>query len=112
MEMTPAVVVAMVVLAAVVMLLFRSRRVPREKSFRCARCSATAQHSARTINAWREGKTKFFCGSCHAAWFNSQPSQRRSGRSPSRGERSGCLGVFACLVAFPVALLALWWLHG
>ncbi len=112
MEMNPAVVVAVVLLAAVVMLLFKIRRVPEEKSFRCARCSATAQHSARTINAWREGKTKFFCGSCHAAWLNSQPSQRGSGHSRGRGERSGCLGVLACLVVFPVALLAVWWLHG
>jgi hypothetical protein len=99
-----------VVAVAAVVLFFSKRRVPKEKSFRCARCSSTAQHSARTINAWREGKTKFFCGSCHAAWLKSQPT--RPGRSTSRGERSGCLGVLACLVAFPVALLAIWWLHG
>ena len=103
--------VAVVIVAAALLLFFGSRRRrPKEKSFRCARCSTTALHSARTINAWREGKTKFFCGSCHAAWLRSQPMQRgfaRAGR-----ERSGCLGVLACLVLLPLASIAMWWLHG
>lgn len=111
MDMSLEIIVAVLALAAVV-LFFSKRRVPKERSFRCARCSATAQHYARTINAWREGKTKFFCRSCHAAWLKSQPAQRGPGGSGSRGERSGCLGALACLVAFPVALLAVWWLHG
>ena len=110
--MTPAVVFAVVVVAAVVMRLLRNRRVPKQKSFKCARCSATAQHSERTINAWREGKTKFFCGACHAAWLNSQPAQRGLGRSSNRGVRSGCLGVLACLLVVPVGLLAIWWVYG
>lgn len=111
MEMSLEIILAVVALAAVV-LFFRKRRVPKERSFRCARCSAMAQHSARTIKAWREGKAKFFCDSCHAAWLRSQPAERGPGRFGSRGERSGCLGALACLVAFPVALLAVWWLHG
>jgi hypothetical protein len=73
------------------------RRVPLQKMFRCARCSAVESHSARTIDAWRVGKTKFFCGSCHAKWLQSQPRVVSTRRESS----SGCLGVLLLALAVP-----------
>jgi hypothetical protein len=61
----PLEIVFVVMAIAAVLLFFNSRRKqPKVKTFRCARCSATAPHTARTLNAFREGKTKFFCAAC------------------------------------------------
>jgi len=38
-----------------------SRQQPNQSPFRCARCSASSMHTARTLEAKRRGKTKFFC---------------------------------------------------
>ena len=111
MEVKPELVAVVVVIAALLLFLNGKRRRPKEKTFRCARCSATTPHTARTINAWREGKTKFFCGSCHAAWLKTQPNQHAARRTARGGERSGCLGVVACLALLPLAMIAMWWRH-
>lgn len=111
MEVKPELVVVAILVAALMLFLNSKRRRPKEKTFRCARCSATAPHGARTINAWREGKTKFYCGSCHAAWLKTQPAQHAARRSARGSERSGCLGVLACLVLLPLALIAAWWMY-
>jgi len=78
----------------------RTHRMPPQKTFRCARCSAIEAHSQRTIEAWRSGKAKLFCCSCHAKWLQTQPfADRPSGRA-----RSGCLGVFIFAVVAPAIL--------
>lgn len=84
-------------------LLMRLRR-PKEKTFKCARCSTIAPHTPRTIEAWRSGKKKFFCNACHAQWLRSHPSPVNN-----RSEKSGCLGVFAFFIAIPCLLIASWW---
>jgi hypothetical protein len=73
-------------------------RKPAQKSFRCARCSSVEAYSNRTIEAWRAGKTKLFCTSCHAKWLQSQPSGTRADRS----RHSGCLGMIILCVVMPV----------
>jgi hypothetical protein len=92
--------------AALLWFFFLRRKTPKDKTFRCARCKTVSQHSSRTINAWREGKTKFFCGSCHAQWLLTHPAARAS--VSARGSNSGCLSVLACLALIPLAIVALW----
>jgi hypothetical protein len=87
-------------LAAVLVRLI-GRRPPPQKTFRCARCSTVEAHSARTIEAWRAGKTKLFCGSCHAKWLQSQPRVSRASRPSS----AGCLGVLLVALVVPALVL-------
>ena len=77
---------------------------PKELHFRCARCNARALHTERTIQAWRQKKTKFFCQPCHRRWLESRPAQQR--QVATTGDRSGCLGVLMGLVILPTALIA------
>lgn len=89
--------VVFVPLAAMVVWLFVGRRLPPQKTFRCARCSTIEARSARTIEAWRAGKTKLFCGPCHARWLQSQPRASRAGRSSG----GGCLSVLLVALVVP-----------
>lgn len=105
MDVKPEYFVAVGLAAVIAYFLLVRRRTPKEKSFRCGRCSAIAEHTPRTINAWRGGKSKFFCNSCHARWVQSHPRQRSA---IARDARSGCLGMLACLLLVPIALVLGW----
>jgi len=73
-----AIGLVIAVAAVAVLLLMRivaERRRPHEKQFRCARCSKVAADTTRTINAWRSGKTRFFCAARHSEWLSNQPRQ-------------------------------------
>jgi len=96
-------VVAAIIAVVVIVTLLRSRKKPKEKYFTCARCSANSAHTNRTIEAWRNGKTKFFCTACHTKWLQSQPTS-----ASSRPSGSGCLGVLVLLALVPLGLLFLW----
>ena len=109
-DLKEAIVVGLAVIAAIVgaKWLIGRRRLPPKKAFRCARCSAVEAHSTRTIEAWRAGKTKLFCGSCHAKWLQSQP------RAPhtSRRSGSGCLGVLLFALVVPALVIgAFYYVH-
>jgi hypothetical protein len=78
-------------------------RMPPQPSFACGRCRAVTSHNHRTIEAWRNGKTKFFCPACHAAWLQTQPHRER--HQYSSGRSSGCLGIVALLATVPVSIL-------
>lgn len=67
------------------------KRQPKEKHFKCARCGTISRHTERTIEAWRNNKTKFFCQACHVKWLESKPPQFSS--RGNAGSASGCLGV-------------------
>jgi predicted CxxxxCH...CXXCH cytochrome family protein len=101
-----AIVIGLAVIAAIVAAkwFFARRRLPPEKTFRCGRCSAVEAHSARTIEAWRAGKTKLFCGSCHAKWLQSQPRGPRTLRT-SRSSGSGCVVVLLLALVVPALVL-------
>ena len=107
MEVKPEYIAGLIAALVVTYFLFGKRKVPEQKTFRCARCSQPSQHTPRTINAWRDGKTRFFCNACHSEWVRSHPHPQRS-RSTDGGSRSGCLGVLACLIFVPVALILGW----
>jgi len=76
---------------------FGGNRRPKPQSFRCGRCSTSSQHTPRTIEAWRRGKTKFFCNACHAEWLRNRPDEAR--HEPAG--HSGCLGMIVLAVVIP-----------
>jgi hypothetical protein len=84
------------------------KRQPKETHFKCSRCGTNSRHTERTIEAWRNNKTTFFCQSCHAKWLQSRPPQKRerfssSGGASSGDARSGCLGVVVLFALAPLA---------
>jgi len=54
-------------------ILTRQRR-PKNPFFSCGRCRKTTRHDNRTIGAWRAGKDRFFCASCHRTWLANHPA--------------------------------------
>jgi len=100
-------IAAVAVLAVVIKLL--PKRRPAEKFFKCSRCNALSRHNDRTIEAWRNNKTKFFCQACHAKWLQSRPPQEReqfSLRGSASG--SGCLGALVLWSLLPLGSLLVW----
>jgi hypothetical protein len=100
------VVVAVVVAVAYLLL---GRRLPKERNFKCAGCSAWTAHTNRTIEAWRSGRTRFYCNACHGQWLKSHPAIGST--ALSRESRSGCLGVTALLIGVPMIAMISWWLY-
>src|SRR5512138_3107402 len=99
--------IAALILAALV--IYSRTRRPSEKTFKCGRCSKITPHTPRTIEAWRSGKTRYFCNACHALWLQSQPAQARH-----RGTRpggAGCLSIVFALMFLPVLLICAWWAY-
>ncbi len=107
MEVKPEHIAAIVAVLVVGYFLVGKRKVPEQKTSRCSRCPKTSEHTDRTISAWRDWKSKFFCNSCHSEWVRSHPRQQHS-RGTNGGFRSGCLGALACLVLVPVAVILGW----
>ena len=81
------------------------KRMPPQKSFKCGRCGTAALHNDRTAEAWRNGKTKFFCQACHAKWLQSRPPQEREQYSSRSSGGSGCLGVIVLFALLPLGAL-------
>jgi hypothetical protein len=73
--------------------------------FQCSRCGTAARHTDRTSDAWRSGKTKFFCQACHTKWLQSRPPQERVTHS---SRSSGCLGIVAIFALLPLGTLLAW----
>ena len=82
-----ALLLAVLVAAALI-----GRRRPKEKAFICARCRKDEEHSPRTIQAWRDGKHKYFCQSCHHEWLRTKAVQVTS-------QKSGCLSALLVLLS-------------
>ena len=102
-----AAVVAVVVLGVVAKLV--PKRKPPSPVFKCGRCGSAARHNDRTSEAWRAGKTKFFCQACHAKWLQSRsPQERESYASSGGGSGSGCLGVVVLFALLPLGGLLRW----
>ena len=98
------IAIAVVIVFSLIGRLLPKRR-PKEKHFQCARCGAVSPHTERTMEAWRNGKAKFFCQACHAKWLQSRPPQGRAQFSSrgNVGSGSGCLGVVVLFAFAPVA---------
>lgn len=83
--MSPGAIVALVVAGIFVLSLVGeslSKRKPKESHFKFARCDAFSQHTERTIEAWRNHKTKLFCQTRHASGFSPGHSRCVSGFNP------------------------------
>ncbi len=113
-ETLMGVAAAVVALVAVLGLL-KQKRQPPSRIFKCGRCGSAAHHNDRTSEAWRNGKTRFFCQACHRQWLQSQPplergsgNARRDSMSTGRTGNSGCLGVLALLALLPLGGLLAW----
>lgn len=104
MDSNVLIVIGVVAALLLVRFFFKPRR-PKETTFRCTRCKSVSRHTSRTINAWRDGKTSFFCNTCHAKWRESQPHTSRSGgHSWSSPRGSGCFSVVVVAIAIPAAI--------
>lgn len=104
--MSPEYIIGAVVVGVVVLSLIGKlvpKRQPKEKHFKCSRCGVVSQHTERTIEAWRNNKTKFFCPSCHSKWLQSRPPQERERFSSTGSSGSGCLGVVVLFALVPLA---------
>lgn len=95
-----SIVVAVIVFSFIAKFLPKSK--PKETHFKCSRCGVVAQHTERTIEAWRNNKNKFFCQSCHTKWIQSRPPQERDRFYSNHRSGSGCLGVAVLFVLIPV----------
>lgn len=85
------------------------KRKPPSSVFVCARCGTASRHSERTIEAFRRGKDRFFCQTCHAKWLQSRPADAREQLASTRSSaRSGCLGAVALFTLLPLGSLATW----
>jgi transposase-like protein len=95
---------AMVIAAAFALRIIVPKSKPKEKHFKCGRCGTVAPHNSRTIEAWRNKRTRFFCHPCHAKWLreNPQTAVNRTNSSPS-----GCLGAAALLAILPAAVIVI-----
>ena len=110
--MAPEIILAVAVAIVVALAVFAKiapKRNPPSPVFKCSRCDTAARHNDRTAEAWRNGKTKFFCQSCHAKWLQSRPPQEREHASRSSGDgSSGCLGVVVLFALLPLGCLVFW----
>ena len=104
--MSPEIIIG-VVIAGIVVLTFVSKLLPKSqpkaKQFKCSRCGVFSPHTERTIEAWRNNKTKFYCQACHAKWLQSRPPQEREQFSSHSDSRSGCFGVVLLFALIPLA---------
>ncbi|WP_426055917.1 hypothetical protein [Janthinobacterium sp. PSPC2-1] len=99
------------VIAGLVVMFFAgkhfSKKLPKETHFECARCGTLARHTDRTIDAWRNNKTTFFCQSCHLKWVRARAPRERERSASAAGSRSastsGCLGVVVLFAIVPLA---------
>ena len=106
--MSPDLIVGVAIVAFVALGVVAKRlpkRKPPSSAFQCSRCGAAARHNDRTSEAWRSGKTRFFCQACHAKWLESRPLQDRAAHSD---RTSGCLSVVALLALLPLGGLVAW----
>ncbi|MCX7068550.1 MAG: cold shock domain-containing protein [Methylococcales bacterium] len=86
--------------ALIAIVLLNRQKKPKDKNFSCSRCKKITEHDARTIEAWNNGFSKFYCRPCHHQWLIDNPVQKQS--STSNG---GCLGVFLFLILAPIAIV-------
>lgn len=103
-EMIPFVVFAVFALVGLLAKLLPKRK-PKSPVFKCSRCGTASRHDERTSEAWRRGKKKFFCRSCHVTWLQSRP-QHSNDVSAKGG--AGCLGVVALFFVLPLAGALAW----
>lgn len=90
-----------------VILLFISNRKkqPANKLFSCSKCRSVSSHDERTVLAWNRGFNKLYCKSCHQVWLREQPKELAESRSSYGSSKSGCVGLFLIIVAFPISFV-------
>jgi hypothetical protein len=107
MNISPELIFGVIVAGVVCLSIFEKlipKNQPKERTFICTRCKLVSPHNQRTIEAWRNNKTTFFCQACHTKWLQSRPPQQRERNSYSggSGSKSGCLGVIVLFAVVPL----------
>ena len=87
---------------------FGRRQSPMQRRFTCVHCAASASHNERTLAAWRNGKSKFFCDPCYGEW-SQQHSAPPMVFQEQAGSRMGCLGAALGFLAMPLVVFGLAW---
>ena len=105
--MSVKIIIGIVVLAIIVIAvagLLRPQPRSKHEQFKCTGCGKFSPHTERTIDAWRNKKTSFFCPACHRQWLKSRPrpesAKLLAGRPAT--SKSGCLGMATVIMLFPI----------
>lgn len=85
---------------------FGRRQTPRLRRFVCEQCETPTVHNERTLHAWRNGKARFFCDRCFAAWSQQHSAPPMVFQQQS-GSRMGCLGAALGFLAMPLVVFGL-----
>lgn len=101
-------IAAALIVVVIVLALLKRKRQPPSRIFKCGRCGNAAHHNERTSEAWRNGKSRFFCQACHRLWLQSQPQSARSHDHGGRSASGGCLGVVAAFTLLPLGGWLAW----
>lgn len=89
--------------AGLALVYWSARRQRARRQFVCAHCASSSAHNARTLEAWRNGKARFFCEPCHQAWQSQHSAPPRAYEEVVA--RRGCLGLLTVLLLLPTLLL-------
>lgn len=85
---------------------FGRRQAPRLRRFVCEKCGTPTAHDDRTLQAWRNGKSRFFCEACFSEWGQQHSAPPMIFQKQS-GTRMGCLGATLGFLAMPVVVFGL-----
>ena len=90
-------------------LVFRlsGRKQPGRRRFTCAHCATLTAHNPRTLQAWHNGRGKFFCDACHGEWTAKHSAPPLAYQAEA--ERRGCLGMVAVVAAMPLLMMLAWY---
>lgn len=100
MQGNEAYIVLAVAIVALFFVFFKRDKRPPTESFSCARCKKQELYSVRTVEAWRRGFNKIYCGACHKIWLDRNPHRNKQNYSVGKAN-GGCLGILVVAVLAP-----------
>lgn len=102
-----ATLVLVLTLVGLALVFYSGRRqAPSLRRFVCEHCATPTVHNERTLGAWRNGKSRFFCDRCYGEWSQQHSAPPMVFQQQS-GSRMGCLGAALGFLAMPLVVFGL-----